>query len=87
MVQKVHKLKSTKKKKQQTEYSEKKYLAIDPGKSGGVAIIDDDKVTAYKCGQKVSEIYREVQIVFISSFGWSKLEESSTNNQFNKATT
>ena len=65
MVQKVHKPKSTKKKKQQTEYSEKKYLAIDPGKSGGIAILSEDSVEAYKCPptfKEMAELIKKISI-------------------------
>ena len=36
--------------------SEKKYLAIDPGKSGGVAILSEDSVEAYKCPPTFKEM-------------------------------
>tara|TARA_R100000656_G_scaffold60981_1_gene47190 strand:- start:2775 stop:3281 length:507 start_codon:yes stop_codon:yes gene_type:complete len=68
MVQKALKQKSTKKKKQPTRYSEKKYLAIDPGKSGGVAIIDDDNVIAYKCPATYKEMAQLIRTIKNDSY-------------------
>jgi len=41
--------KNTKKINKTIISSELKYLAIDPGKSGGVAVLSEDSVEAYKC--------------------------------------
>ena len=41
--------KDIKKIKKTTISSKIKYIAIDPGKSGGVAVLNDDYVEAYKC--------------------------------------
>jgi len=43
----------------------KKYLAIDPGKSGGVAILSEDKVEAYKCPptfKEMAELIKKISI-------------------------
>ena len=38
-------------------HSNKKYIGIDPGKSGGIMVIDEDgEVCAYKCPEKVLDM-------------------------------
>ena len=49
MVQRQRKQKDTKKIKPKARYLEKKYIAIDPGKSGGVAVLHEDYVGSYIC--------------------------------------
>ena len=68
MAQKALKQKSTKKKKQPIRYSEKKYLAIDPGKSGGIAIIDDDSAIAYKCPATYKEMAQLIRTIKNDSY-------------------
>ena len=43
--------------------SEKKYLAIDPGKSGGVAILSEDSVEAYKCPPTFKEMAKLIKSI------------------------
>ena len=33
-----------------------KYIGIDPGKSGGVTVIDGDDIKAYKCPQRTEDM-------------------------------
>ena len=33
-----------------------KYIGIDPGKSGGVTVIDGDEIKAYKCPQRTEDM-------------------------------
>ena len=49
MVQKERKVNSTEKKKKKKKCLEKRYLTIDPGRNGGIAVLDNDNVKAYKC--------------------------------------
>ena len=56
MAQKQPIQKDTKKTKNIIISSEKKYLAIDPGKSGGIAILSEDSVEAYKCPPTFKEM-------------------------------
>lgn len=56
MVQKQSNRKDIKKTKTIIISSEKKYLAIDPGKSGGIAILSEDSVEAYKCPPTFKEM-------------------------------
>ena len=56
MVQKQHNQKDTREIKKVIISSEKKYLAIDPGKSGGIAILSEDSVEAYKCPPTFKEM-------------------------------
>jgi len=56
MVQKQSNQKGIKKTKQKIDYLEKKYIAIDPGKSGGIAILNEDNIEAYKCPPTFKEM-------------------------------
>lgn len=49
MDQMEQKQESTKGKIEKAEYLENRYLAIDPGKSGGVAVLDGDSVVVWNC--------------------------------------
>lgn len=56
MVLKQRNQKNIKKIKKTTISSETKYLAIDPGKSGGIALLSEDSVEAYKCPPTFKEM-------------------------------
>ena len=44
------------KKKMNSDFHFKKWIGIDPGKGGGICIISDDDVRAYKCPQTADEM-------------------------------
>ena len=44
------------KKKMTSDFHFKKWIGIDPGKSGGICIISNDDVRAYKCPQTADEM-------------------------------
>jgi len=72
MVQKQHNPSDIKKIKATTASSEKQYLAIDPGKSGGIAILSEDKVEAYKCPptfKEMAELIKKININQFNVFG------------------
>ena len=68
MVQKQRNLKDTKKIKRKTRYLEKKYIAIDPGKSGGVAVLHEDYVEAYKCPPTFKEMAELIKLIKKGSY-------------------
>jgi len=68
MAQKQKIARDTKKIKVETESSEKKYIAIDPGKSGGIAILYDDYVEAYKCPPTFKEMAELVKSINKNSY-------------------
>ena len=63
MVQRQRKPKDTKKTKRKTKYLEKKYIAIDPGKSGGIAVLHEDHVEAYKCPPTFKEMAQLIKSI------------------------
>jgi hypothetical protein len=46
----------SKKKSLTQKKSHSKYIGIDPGKGGGIAVIDDGKMKAYKCPNTVEDM-------------------------------
>ena len=48
--------------------SETKYLAIDPGKSGGIAVLSEDSVEAYKCPPTFKEMANLIKKVSKNSY-------------------
>jgi len=51
------------KKKKKEKYLEKVYLAIDPGKNGGICVLYEEHAIAYKCPpspQKMSDLIRKI---------------------------
>ena len=57
------KQKDTKKIKSEIDFSEKKYIAIDPGKSGGIAVLKDNEVQAYKCPPTFKEMAQLIKSI------------------------
>jgi len=49
--------------KRKTKSSEKKYIAIDPGKSGGIAVLENRKVQAYKCPPTFKEMAKLIKLI------------------------
>ena len=49
--------------KRKTKSSEKKYIAIDPGKSGGIAVLENRKVQAYKCPPTFKEMAKLIKSI------------------------
>lgn len=68
MVQKQRKQKDTKKIKPNGSYLEKKYIAIDPGKSGGIAVLHEDYVDAYKCPPTFNEMAKLIKLISNDSY-------------------
>ena len=44
-----------------------KVIGIDPGKSGGISVVKDGKVTAYKCPKTVEDMAVLVSIICADS--------------------
>jgi len=63
MVRKQRKQKDTKKIKQKKNFSDRKYIAIDPGKSGGIAVLEDNKMQAYKCPPTFKEMAQLIKSI------------------------
>jgi len=68
MVRKQRNLKDIKKTKPKTQYLEKKYIAIDPGKSGGIAVLHEDYVEAYKCPPTFNEMAKLINLINNGSY-------------------
>ena len=68
MVQRQRKQKDTKKIKPKGSYLEKKYIAIDPGKSGGIAVLHEDYVDAYKCPPTFNEMAKLIKLISNDSY-------------------
>ena len=63
MVQKRHNQKDTKKTKKKINFSEKKSIAIDPGKSGGIAVLENNEIQAYKCPPTFKEMAKLIKSI------------------------
>jgi hypothetical protein len=64
MVQTIHKVKNGNLTKEKIDYLEKKIIGIDPGKSGGIAWIENDlEINAKNCpdgADKMAELIKEI---------------------------